>query len=129
MVVSKTFRINNQTKAKLPRLAFVHMKEAVLGTEYDLTLHIVSKSKIQALSNTYRKIDKATDILSFPISESEGEMFINIEETKKEALNFNKTYPDFLALLFIHGLTHLKGMDHGSTMERIEARFRKQFGI
>ena len=124
-----TFRIANPEKAKLPRLAFSDMKDAVLGKEYDLTLHIVSLAEIAALNKKYRDIDSPTDILSFPISETEGEMFINIEETKKEAVKFDREYENFFGFLFIHGLTHLLGMDHGSTMERIEVRFRKQFGI
>lgn len=124
-----TFRIANAAKAKLPRLAFADMKDAVLGKDYDLTLHIVSLSEMADLNKKYRNIDAPTDILSFPISETEGEMFINIEETEKEAVKFDREFENFLGFLFIHGLVHLVGMDHSSTMERIEARFRKQFGI
>ncbi|MES2470741.1 MAG: rRNA maturation RNase YbeY [Patescibacteria group bacterium] len=126
---ASNFRLANSTKAKLPSLAFAAMKEAVLGKEYDLTLQIVSLEEIHILNWQYRKIDKPTDILSFPYSKTEGEMFINIEETKKEALKFGRTFPNFLAFLFIHGLVHLAGHDHSSTMERIEARFRKQFKV
>ena len=74
-------------------------------------------------------INKPTDILSFPLSDNFGEMYINIEMTKLEAKKFERTYENFLGFLFIHGLVHLKGLDHGSTMESIEARFRKKFGI
>ena len=49
--------------------------------------------------------------------------------TKLEAKKFERTYENFLAFLFIHALVHLKGMDHGSTMESMEARYRKKFGI
>ena len=35
----------------------------------------------------------------------------------------------YIAFLFIHGLLHLKGHDHGDTMESLERRYVKQFGI
>lgn len=125
----KTFSLTNTTKAKLPNLAFEDMKNAILGKKYELSVIIVSKSEIKRLNKEYREIDKPTDILSFPLSESFGEIYINIEMTKLEAKKFDRKYENFFGFLFIHGLVHLKGFDHGSTMESIEARFRKKFGI
>lgn len=124
-----TFNITNTTKAKLPRLAFADMKDAVLGKKYELSFIIVGKKEIQRLNKEYRDINKPTDILSFPLSDDFGEIYINPEMTKIEAKKFERDYENFFAFLFIHGLVHLKGFDHGSTMESIEARFRKQFGI
>ncbi len=124
-----SFQIINTTKAKLPSLAFDVMKDAVLGKKYELSVVIVSKSKIQKLNKQYRDINKPTDILSFPLSDDFGEIYINPEMTKIEAKKFGRDYENFFGFLFIHGLAHLKGFDHGSTMESIEARFRKQFGI
>ena len=124
-----TFHLTNTTKAKLPSLAFADMKNAVLGKKYELSLIIVSKKEIQKLNKKYREINKPTDILSFPLSESFGEIYINPEMTKIEAKKFNRTYENFLAFLVIHGLVHLKGFDHGSTMESMEISFRKKFGI
>ena len=124
-----TFHLTNTTKAKLPSLAFADMKNAVLGKKYELSLIVVSKKEIQELNKKYREINKPTDILSFPLSESFGEIYINPEMTKIEAKKFNRTYENFFAFLVIHGLVHLKGFDHGSTMESVEAHFRKKFGI
>ena len=105
------------------------MKCAVLGKNYDLSLAFISKEKIKKLNLIYRNINKPTDILSFPISKKEGEIYICLSEAKKEAKKFDRKYENFLHFLFIHGLVHLKGYDHGSTMESIEARFHKKFGI
>ena len=125
----ETFNITNTTKAKLPSLAFADMKDAILGKNYELSVLIVSKSIIQKLNKEFREIDKPTDILSFPLSEDFGEIYINPDMTKIEAKKFGREYENFFAFLFIHGLVHLKGFDHGSTMESIEARFRKKFGV
>ena len=124
--------ISNTTKAKLPRLAFSDMKkikDAVLGADYELSLAIVSSAHMKKLNRMHRDIDQPTDILSFPLSETDGEMYISLTETKKEAKKFDRTYENFLAFLFIHGCVHLKGFDHSSTMERIEAQFRKRFKV
>lgn len=123
------FELTNTTKAKLPSLAFVDMKNAVLGEKYELSLAIVSKKHIQELNKKHRNINEPTDILSFPLNEDCGEIFINIEMTKIEAKKFSRSFENFLAYLFIHGLVHLKGYDHGSTMEELELRYRTQFGV
>lgn len=127
--MSDTFSLITTSKAKLPRLAFSVMKDAVLGKKYCLSVAIVSASHMKKLNKSYRGIDKPTDILSFPLSKTEGEIYINIAETRREAKKFDRTFENFFGFLFIHGLVHLKGFDHSSTMERIEARFRKKFGI
>lgn len=108
---------------------FNKMKEAVLGKEYDLSFAYIAPAKMKKLNLIYRNINKPTDILSFPLSKTEGEMYICLSEARKEAKKFDRTYENFLHFLFIHGLVHLKGYDHGSTMERIEAKVRKEFGI
>jgi probable rRNA maturation factor len=108
---------------------FKKIKEAVLGKDYDLSWSFISSAKIQKLNLIYRNLDKPTDILSFPLSKKEGEIYICESEAKKETQKFERKYDNFLYFLFIHGCVHLKGYDHGSTMERIETKFRKQFGI
>ena len=117
------------TKGKLPRLPFASMKDAVLGKKYELSVVFVSRATMRNLNRTYREKDRATDILSFLLSDSAGEIFINLEEAKKESKKFDRDFENFLGFLFIHGLVHLKGMTHGSRMEALEAKFRKQFGI
>ena len=121
--------VTNMTKGKLLSLPFASMKEAVLGKKYTLSVVFVTKSMIKKLNNTYRDKNKPTDILSFPLSNNAGEIFINIEEAKKESKKFEREFENFLSFLFIHGLVHLKGFDHSSKMESEERKFRKIFSI
>ena len=123
------FTFINNTSAKLPGLAFADMKRAVLGEQYDLTVAIVSDQRMRELNRTHRDIDAPTDILSFPLDAHNGEIYISPTQTRIEAKKFDRSYENFFGFLFIHGLVHLKGMDHGSTMEHIEATFREKFGI
>ena len=113
----------------MPRISFEKIKKASLGPDYKLTLIIASSARLKKLNTIYRNKEIATDILSFPVAKDEGEIYICLSEAKKEAKKFERAYENFIAFLFIHGCTHLKGYDHGSTMEDIEANLRKKFGI
>lgn len=121
--------ITNTTKGKLPRLPFSKMSEAVLGKDYECSLVVVSPRKSRVLNRTYREKDNATNVLSFPLDDQEGEIFLDLETSRKDAPLFERTYKNFIGFLFIHALFHLKGYDHSPKMERGEERIRKIFNI
>ena len=121
--------ITNTTKDKLPRLPFAKMAEAVLGKEYECSLVIIGSKKSRELNRTYREKDNSTNILSFPLDENEGEIFLDLKKTRTEAPLFDRSYINFVGFLFIHGLLHLKGLDHGTKMENAEKKIRSLFKI
>ena len=121
--------ILNATKAELPRLPFEAIKNKVLGKDYELSLVFVSEDKSRKLNAAYRRKDKPTNILSFPLNNNAGEIFICPSVAKKEASKFGRSYSNFLSFLFIHGLMHLKGFRHGSRMEDAERKVRKTFHV
>ena len=127
-----SFSITNKTKGSLKifkGLPFAQMKEAILGKEYELSLVIVTSKEMAKLNLVYRNKVGSTDILSFPIDKDSGEIFISLKESKSEAKKFDRIFENFLQFLFIHGCTHLKGMTHGSRMEREERKYRKIFNV
>jgi probable rRNA maturation factor len=111
--------ITNTTKGRLPSLPFTKIKDKVLGKEYELSLVFCADKLSKRLNKTYRKKDYPTNVLSFSISKNSGEIFINLRRLKGFSVGY----------LFIHGLFHLKGLDHGYTMERAEEKVRKAFRI
>jgi len=123
------FSILNKTKGKVPTLPFVDIKNSVLGQKFSLSLVFAGDTLMQRLNRTYRKKDRTANILSFSLSNDEGEIFINLRIAKKEASKFVKSYKNYLGLLFIHGLLHLKGMSHGSTMEQQERKLQRKFHV
>ncbi|MBU6431367.1 MAG: rRNA maturation RNase YbeY [Patescibacteria group bacterium] len=125
------FEISDETKinSSADGLIFAKMKEAVLGKDYDLSLVFIGKNKIKKLNKSYGGADKATDILSFPLSEKEGEIFICDEMAVEEAPRFGRSRDNFIKFLFIHGLAHLKGFEHSGKMENEEKKFRNKFGV
>lgn len=124
-----SFYITNKTKSTLPRVPFAKIKEEAMGKNYSLSLVFIGKKKSADLNYSYRKKNNPTNILSFPLNKKTGEIFITPELTRKEAKNFDRTHDNFIAFLFIHGLMHLKGMEHGSRMEEAEKKLRKKFNV
>lgn len=129
MTKTKKFSITKETEINIPNIKFEKIKDSALGKDYDLSLIFTDQKKMKKLNLIYRDKNSPTDILSFPISDNEGEIYISLEEARKEARKFDRPYENFIAFLFIHGCVHLKGHDHGSTMESIEAKLREQFKV
>ena len=127
--MSSGFDFFNETKAKIPRLAFLRIKNAILGKKYELSVAIVGADKMRELNRRWRDKNKPTDILSFPLSNKCGEIYISPDAAKKEAKKFDRECDNFILFLFIHGLVHLKGYEHGGIMESIEVKFRKKFKV
>ena len=123
------FSIINETKGKLPSLPFVDIKNKILGKKYELSLVFVGEKIIHKLNKTYRKVDRPTDILSFPLDNISGEIFICKKIATVKARDFERKLNNYLVFLFIHGCVHLLGYNHGDKMEKIEAKFRKIFKI
>ena len=70
----------------------------------------------------YRGKNKPANVLSFPLSNKSGEIFIDLVTAQKDAKKFEMPFQKFVAYLFIHGLLHLKEMKHGATMEQAEKK-------
>ncbi|HZS42742.1 MAG TPA: rRNA maturation RNase YbeY [Candidatus Paceibacterota bacterium] len=108
----------------------LRIKDKVLGRKYQLSLVFTSLSHSQKLNRKYRQKRKPANILSFPISKNEGEIFIspaawaNPKQPKSKSAVTAAT-----TTLFIHGLCHLKGFRHGSKMESEEKKYRQFFKI
>jgi ssRNA-specific RNase YbeY (16S rRNA maturation enzyme) len=100
---------------------FSDIKNAVLGADYDLSLAFVDEAEARDVSIRTKQKDYVPNVLSFPLSDAAGEIIICPAEAARTGFS--------VAELFIHGLCHLKGMDHGATMEKTEETFRRQFGI
>ncbi|MFZ2693813.1 MAG: rRNA maturation RNase YbeY [Minisyncoccia bacterium] len=131
MLVNKEekFSIINKTKNTLPFVSFAKIKDDALGKDYSLSLVFIGKGTSKKLNSSFRGENKPTNILSFPLDKKNGEIFINLSLVKKQIKLFDRKFENLVAFLFIHGLMHLKGMEHGSRMERAESKLRKQFKV
>ncbi|NCS99178.1 rRNA maturation RNase YbeY [Candidatus Parcubacteria bacterium] len=118
----------NSTKIKNPiaNKKLQEIKDAILGKRYELSVVLVDNKTSKKLNIENRKKDKPANVLSFPLDEKAGEIFLDLE-TKKESEEFEMSYKKYLTFLFIHGCLHLKGYDHGAEMEKLEDKFIKKF--
>ena len=93
-----------------------------------LTLRVVGAREGRRLNNLFRKNDRATNVLSFPL-DGEGDIVLCHPVVAREARSQGKALRAHYAHLVVHGVLHLRGFDHGRAMERREVRILRGFGI
>lgn len=121
--------VRRTIRGKVPRLPFEKIARSILGVKYELSLVICSDSLAQRMNKEYRRKAYRPNVLSFPLSKTEGEIFLNVQCAKREAKKYGTTLPKRLALLFVHGCFHLRGLKHGRKMEAAELRTLRKFGF
>ena len=103
------------------------IKTEILGKAYELSFAFIDKEEMQKLNREYRGKDYPTDILSFPLSDTSGEILICREKADEKSKDFDMTKSEYLIFLIIHGLLHLKGFEHGKEMETLEKKYLAKF--
>ncbi|MBM7117558.1 rRNA maturation RNase YbeY [Archangium primigenium] len=90
-------------------------------TGCELSISLVGDHAIRRLNRTWRKKDKATDVLSFPAGEAPkgtpgprqlGDIVISLDTAKVQAKEYERTLESEVARYLAHGLLHLLGHDH-----------------
>lgn len=112
----------------------------------EINVLITNDRGIQAINNASRNIDKATDVLSFPMFQLEagnppmdweeyldaetdmcplGDMCISLERATAQAKEFGHSVKREVGYLTIHSMLHLLGYDHldeGEQKKQMRAR-------
>lgn len=94
-----------------------------LPDDYELSVTFVRSQTIHKINRDYRGIDRPTDVISFAIRDNEedfipeeekdlGDIFININYCKKQAIEYGHSYTREMCFLFTHGMLHCLGYDH-----------------
>ena len=104
------------------------IKDKILGKRYDLSVAFLSVREMRAVTRKTKGVNKASNVLSFPLSKASGEILLCRETAKTQCKLFGMNQRDFLTYLLIHGMLHLKGFKHGATMESEERRALKRVG-
>ena len=88
---------------------------------HEISIVITDNAQIQQLNKTYRKVDKPTNVLAFPMQEGKfaditpgllGDIVISCEKAQQEADSANISIDERISQLLIHGILHLVGFDH-----------------
>jgi len=112
-----------------PRHSYADMADTILGKRYELSLVFVGKTRAATLNKQYRNKTYSPNVLSFPLDDHTGEIFICPQVAASEAAKFDLTPEGYVGFLFIHGCLHLKGLDHGDIMDKQEQKWVKHFKL
>ena len=79
-----------------------------------LSLTLCDDACIKELNAEWRAVDKATDVLSFPMDDEQllGDLVISLDTAAAQAAERGHALRDELRILMVHGLLHLLGYDH-----------------
>ncbi len=99
----------------------------------EVSVLLVDNEEIKKLNEEWRKKDKPTDVLSFPINEETpygckilGDIVISIPYAKEHAKEFGNSFKEEMIRLLAHGLLHLLGYDHEKSEEEAKIMFQKE---
>jgi probable rRNA maturation factor len=95
-------------------------KYKFLNKKVTLTLLLSNNQNIKKLNKVFRKKNKSTDILSFPLDKKIkiskntylGDIIISYNYLDKPRSQNLKSFKEKVTKLFIHGFLHLLGFDH-----------------
>jgi probable rRNA maturation factor len=105
----------------------------------EISVNLLSEEQIRNYNKTYRNIDQPTDVLSFPLWESEkgftppetmdtlplGDILICSAVVRKNSCACGTSYSSEMSLMLAHGVLHLLGLDH-DTDERKKQMWQLQ---
>ncbi len=132
--------INQQKKHKIRKGHFRRLLQKLLTlyalSEAEVSLVFTNNISIRRLNRQFRKKNRPTDVLSFPLGEKGinghyylGDIIISVPQAYVQCGRKKNKLEKELERLAIHGFLHLLGHDHGSKMEKEELRLKAYFGI
>ena len=108
-----------------------------------ISITLTTPKEIRIINNEIRKIDKETDVLSFPMFEKEeldkmvllgkneipeaiGDIVISVERVKEQAEEYGHSFERELAYMVVHGFYHVMGYDHMVEEDKIVMREKEE---
>ena len=138
------FHVRRRSGARPDRRAIRAACEAALAGEgvtgpVILTITVVDDEEIRRVNLEHRGIDKATDVLSFPLVDDEtafalppgvprelGDVVVSYPRTVAQAEEYGHSVQRELAYLIVHGVLHIMGHDHEEPDEQAVMRAREE---
>lgn len=124
---------------------FVSLAEQVLSAAgapaSELSIELIGDHRMRRLNRVYRKKDRTTDVLAFPMREALaphpsplmpellGDVVISVPTALRQAKGAGRTLDDELAVLLVHGVLHLCGYDHERNEKEAARMHRRERAI
>ena len=108
-----------------------------------ISVTLTTPQEIRKINNEFRKIDKETDVLSFPMFEKDeidnmgeceknevpetiGDIIISVERVEQQAKEYGHSFERELAYMVVHGFYHLMGYDHMNDDDKTVMRKKEE---
>jgi probable rRNA maturation factor len=119
---------------------FVLRARRAVGLPTPVNVLVTSSAAVRALNRQFRNQNKATDVLSFPVTplssgsrgkvklKAAGDVAISAEIALENSLRLGHPVAEEIKILALHGIVHLAGFDHerdNGEMARKEAKLRR----
>ncbi len=125
--------LNIPVTRNIQRCVEAVLREEKITAPMEINILVTDDSGIHAINLAARKIDRPTDVLSFPMFELEpgnppsdwsdmiepetncvplGDMVISLERARAQAKEFGHSVKREVGYLTIHSMLHLLGYDH-----------------
>ena len=131
---------------KLVKRAIEHSLEfEECDFDAEVSVTFVDNEEIRVINRENRDIDKATDVLSFPMLEFDengdiidseydmneeylmlGDIVISAERAREQSIEYGHSFEREIAFLTVHSMLHLLGYDHVNSEEEEKIMFDKQ---
>ncbi|SCG83611.1 hypothetical protein DW1_2044 [Proteiniborus sp. DW1] len=127
--------IDDTVKELIERVVLECLKLENKGFDYEISVTFVDDEEIRELNKEYRAVDKATDVLSFPLEENEfdipgdtllGDIVISAETAKRQSEEYGHSLEREIAYLTAHSMFHLLGYDHMNEDEKLVMRDKEK---
>ena len=129
----------NEIKSIVKKAISEVLKEMDFKKKYYLSILLTNNNGIKRINNKYRKINKSTNVLSFPQNDERfitkktskiilGDIVISLEKIIKESKLQKKQSSDHLTHMVIHSILHLLGFNH-EKLKDFEIMKKKEINI
>src|SRR5947209_13087383 len=116
---------------------FLRSATRFVGLSGEVNVRITSDEEMRRLNREFRGKDKATDVLSFPVSDLgkanvSGDIAISAQIARDHAEALGHTFESEIKILLLHGLLHLAGHDHEADrgeMAALEQKLRAKLKL
>jgi len=130
--------LNRQKKHPIKTARFERLLRGLAGRyrlpRPEIALVFVGDAAMRKLNKTYRRKDKTTDVLSFPLNAKApdgrlyvGDIVISVPQAARQARRLGHGLERELGILVIHGFLHLLGYGHDEGHEDEETAARALF--
>ena len=105
--------------------------------DYDISISFVDNKEIHELNKQFRGVDRATDVLSFPMLSDEfedveyeemslGDIVVSLERALEQSIEYGHSFEREVCFLVCHSMFHLLAYDHDTDENTREMREKEE---